>query len=124
MFRLLGNIIPDNKAIGVGLTYVYGVGESTSRDILNELDIDFEKKVEDVTDQEQKAIRDELKKYTLENDLRRKKKANIKRLKEIKCYRGRRHSVGMPVRGQQTLTNAKTAKKLMGRKKVRPTLKK
>lgn len=122
MFRLLGHVIPDDKAIGIGLTYIYGIGKSRSRKILDKIDIDFEKDTGEVTEKEQKAIRDELKNYTLENDLKRKVKADIKRLKEIQSYRWRRHKVGLPVRGQSTLNNAETAKKLLGRKQKRPVL--
>ena len=82
------------------------------------------KKVKDITEEEQKLISDELKKHVLENDLKREVSSAIKRLQEIKCYRGMRHSVGLPVRGQLTRKNARTAKKLMGRSRVRPVLKK
>jgi small subunit ribosomal protein S13 len=82
-------------------------------------------KVKDLTEDQQKTITNELvKKFVLENDLKREIAHAIKRLKEIKCYRGMRHSTGLPVRGQLTRKNAKTAKKLLGRSKVRPVLKK
>lgn len=81
-------------------------------------------KVAALTEEDQKKISDELKKYVLESDLKREVAAAIKRLKEIKCYRGMRHNLGLPVRGQLTRKNARTAKKLMGRSKVRPVLKK
>ena len=124
MFRLLGHVLPDKKAIWIALTYIYGIGRSRSRQILEKLGIPLEKKVKDLTDEEKKAITDELRNYTLENDLRREVAAAIKRLKEIKCYRGMRHNLGLPVRWQKTRKNAKTAKKLLGRNKVRPILKK
>ncbi|UFX82855.1 30S ribosomal protein S13 [Candidatus Absconditicoccus praedator] len=124
MFRLQGHIIPDNKIIWVGLTHVYGIGFSRSKEVLNKLGIDLETKVKDITDEQQKQITDELKNFVLENDLRREETGAIKRLKEIKSYRGIRHSVGLPVRGQKTIKHAKTAKKLMGRGRVRPILKK
>jgi len=124
MFRVLGHVLPDHKSIGIALTYIYGIGVSRSKQILSKLGIDFEKKVKDLTDEEKKAIVEELKNYTLENDLRREIAAAIKRLKEIRAYRGLRHALGLPVRGQKTRKNARTAKKLLGRSKVRPVLKK
>jgi len=81
-------------------------------------------KVKDISEDEQKKILEQIQKYILENDLKREVAFAIKRLKEIKCYRGMRHNLGLPVRGQLTRKNAKTAKKLMGRSKVRPVLKK
>ncbi len=117
-------MIPDKKAIRIGLTYVYGIGISRSRTILTKLDIPLEKKVKDLNDKEEKALSEELQQYLLENELRREVGGHIKRLKEIKCYRGMRHNVGLPVRGQKTRRHAKTAKKLLGRAKVRPVLKK
>lgn len=86
--------------------------------------IEYMTKVKDLTEADQKKISDELKNYTLENDLKREIGGHIKRLKEIKCYRGMRHNLGLPVRGQNTRKNARTAKKLMGRSRVRPILKK
>jgi len=81
-------------------------------------------KVADLGEDDQKKISDELKNYVLESDLKREVASAIKRLKEIKCYRGMRHNLGLPVRGQLTRKNARTAKKLLGRSKVRPVLKK
>ncbi len=124
MFRLYGHILPDDKVIMVWLTHIYWIGFSRSKEILNNLGIPLEKKVRDITEDEQKQITDELNNYLLENDLRREQTSSIKRLKEIKCYRGMRHNLWLPVRGQNTRKNAKTAKKLLGRKKVRPILKK
>lgn len=124
MFRVQWHLLPDKKAIYVALTYVYGIGESTSRKILTELKIEHEKKVKDLSEEQQKAITDKLKTMVLENDLRREVASSIKRLKEIKCYRGMRHNLGLPVRGQKTRKNARTAKKMLGRSKVRPVLKK
>lgn len=103
---------------------IYGIGRTTSKNILEELGIDYMKKVKDISEEEQKKIIDKLKEMTLENDLKRQVMGNIKRLKEIKCYRGMRHNLGLPVRGQNTRKNARTAKKLLGRSKVRPILKK
>jgi small subunit ribosomal protein S13 len=124
MFRLLWHVLPDNKAIRIALTYIYWIGRSRSRQILEKLNIPLEKKVGQLTDEEKKAITDELKNYTLENDLRREVAAAIKRLKEIKCYRWMRHALWLPVRWQKTRKNAKTAKKLLWRARVRPVLKK
>lgn len=124
MFRLQGHLLSDKKAIRIALTSVYGIGLSTSKKILDEHGIDLEKKVGDLTESEQKTLTDHLKEMILENDLRREVNANIKRLKEIKCYRGMRHNLWLPVRGQRTLRHAKTAKKLLGRARVRPTMKK
>jgi small subunit ribosomal protein S13 len=106
------------------LTYIYGIGISTSKKILADLKIPYEKKVGDMDDKELKAITDVIKEMILENDLRREIAGNIKRLKEIKCYRGMRHNLGLPVRGQNTRKRGATAKKLLGRSRVRPVLKK
>lgn len=124
MLRLMGNVIPDNKSIWIGMTSIYGIGRKRSKTLLDKLGIDFMKKVKDLTDEEEKKISDELKDHVLENDLRRDVMSSIKRLKELKCYRGMRHNLGLPVRGQLTRKNARTAKKLLGRAKVRPVLKK
>lgn len=124
MFRLQWHNLPDHKSIWIALTYVYGIWLSTSRKMLDKIGIPFEKKVWEITEDEQKAIVDELKEMVLENDLRREVNGHIKRLKEIKCYRGMRHNLWLPVRWQQTRKHAKTAKKLLGRSRVRPVLKK
>lgn len=124
MFRLMGHVLPDNKSIWIGLTTIYGIGRPKSLEILNKLEINFMTKVKDLTDDQEKKISDELKDMVLENDLKREVMTYIKRLKEIKCYRGMRHNLGLPVRGQLTRKNAKTAKKLLGRARVRPVLKK
>lgn len=124
MFRLMGHVLPEEKSIWIALTNIYGIGRERSKKILAALNIEIMKKVEDISEEEQKMISDELKKYVLENDLKREVAAAIKRLKEIKCYRGMRHNLGLPVRGQLTRKNARTAKKLLGRSKVRPVLKK
>jgi len=124
MFRLMWHVLPEDKSIWIALTNIYGIGRSKSKRILDKLEIPFMKKVKDVSEEEQKKIVDELQKYVLENDLKREQAAAIKRLKEIKCYRGMRHNLGLPVRGQCTRKNARTAKKLLWRTKVRPVLKK
>ena len=124
MFRLMGHVLPEEKSIWIALTNIYGIGRERSKKILAALNIEIMKKVKDISEEEQKMISDELKKNVLENDLKREVAAAIKRLKEIKCYRGMRHNLGLPVRGQLTRKNARTAKKLLGRSKVRPVLKK
>lgn len=124
MFRLQWHVLPDNKIIWVALTYVYWIWESRSKTILWKLWISFYKKVKEITDEEQKIITDELKDWVLENDLKREVNSAIKRLKEIKCYRWMRHNIGLPVRWQSTMKNARTAKKLLWRSRVRPVLKK
>jgi len=95
-----------------------------SREILAKLNIPFMKKVADISFEEEKLISDYLKEMILENDLRREVQTNIKRLKEIKCYRWMRHNLWLPVRWQNTKKNGKTAMKLLGRSRVRPILKK
>ena len=124
MFRLMGHVLPEEKSIWIALTTIYWIGRERSRKILDQLKINYMKKVKDVTEEEQKMISDELKNYVLENDLKREVASAIKRLKEIKCYRWMRHNLWLPVRWQLTRKNARTAKKLLGRSKVRPVLKK
>lgn len=118
------HVLPEEKSIWIALTNVYGIGRNRSRKIVDDISIDFMKKVKDITEEEQKKISDELQKYILENDLKRGVAQSIKRLREIKCYRGMRHNLGLPVRGQCTRKNARTAKKLLWRSRVRPVLKK
>ncbi len=124
MFRLQWHLIPDKKAIWIGLTYVYGIGLSTSKKLLDKMSIPLETKVEALSEEQMKWLTDVLKDMLLENDLRREIGGHIKRLKEIKCYRGMRHNMWLPVRGQNTRKRGKTAKKLLGRSRVRPVLKK
>jgi len=124
MFRLSWHVLPENKSIWIWLTSLYGIGLKRSKTILDNATINYLKKVKDITEDEQKKILEQIAKYILENDLKREIAFAIKRLKEIKCYRGMRHNLGLPVRGQVTRKNAKTAKKLLGRSKVRPVLKK
>ena len=124
MFRLMGHVLPDNKSIWIGLTTIYGIGRQKSLTILNGVDINFMTKVKDLTDDQEKLIAEALKDMVLENDLKREVMTHINRLKELKCYRGMRHNLWLPVRGQLTRKNARTAKKLLGRARVRPVLKK
>ena len=124
MFRLQWHNLPDNKSVWIALTSVFWIWLSTSKKILNKVWIHFEKKVWELTDEEEKMIVNEIKEMILENDLRREVNWHIKRLKEIKCYRWMRHNLWLPVRWQQTRKHAKTAKKLLWRSRVRPVLKK
>ena len=124
MFRLMGHVLPDNKSIWIGLTTIYGIGRQKSLTILNEIGINFMTKVKELSDEQEKLIAEALKDMVLENDLKREVMTHIKRLKEIKCYRWMRHNLWLPVRGQLTRKNGRTAKKLLGRARVRPVLKK
>lgn len=124
MFRLQWHVIPDNKSVRIGLTYVYGIWLSTSRKICEKYWFSLEKKIWELTEEEQKKLSDELNEMILENDLRREVSWHIKRLKEIKCYRWMRHNLWLPVRWQNTRKRWKTAKKLLWRSRVRPVLKK
>jgi small subunit ribosomal protein S13 len=111
MARIAGVNIPDNKRIEIGLTYIYGVGQPTSKQILAELGISPDTYVRDLTDDEVAKLRDKIDNdLIVEGDLRRERSQAIKRLMEIGCYRGIRHRRGLPVRGQNTKTNARTRK--------------
>jgi len=124
MFRLMGHVLPEKKSIRIALTAIYGIWRVRSSKILATIKIDQAIKVKDISEEDQKKISDELKNYLLESDLKREIGWHIKRLKEIKCYRGMRHNLGLPVRWQLTRNRGKTAKKLLGRARVRPILKK
>lgn len=111
MVRIAGINIPDNKRIEVALTYVYGIGLSTSQKILKELEISVDTRTKDLTAEEANRLREAIeKKYRVEGELRHIVKSNIKRLKEIGCYRGTRHQKGLPSRGQRTKTNTRTVR--------------
>jgi small subunit ribosomal protein S13 len=111
MARIAGINIPLNKRVEIGLTYIYGIGRPTSNEILAELGIEPDRKVRDLTDDEVSKLRDLIDRdYVVEGDLRRERSQNVKRLMEIGCYRGLRHRRGLPVRGQNTKTNARTRK--------------
>jgi small subunit ribosomal protein S13 len=124
MARISGVNIPLNKRIEIGLTYIYGVGDSTSRAILSNAGVDPNTKVRDLTDDEVRKLRDLIdSNLTVEGDLRRERSQNVKRLMEIGAYRGLRHRRGLPVDGQRTKTNARTRKgpkrmQVAGKKKV------
>ena len=111
MARIAGTDLPREKRVEIGLTYIYGIGRSRSNKILTKTGINPDTRVKDLTDDEINKIREEIdKNYKVEGDLRREIGFNIKRLKEIGCYRGLRHRRGLPVRGQRTKTNARTRK--------------
>lgn len=111
MARIAGVDLPRDKRVEVALTYIYGIGRSTSKKILQNTGINLDTRVRDLTEEEVARLRDVLsKEYKLEGDLRREVSLNIKRMIEISCYRGIRHRRGMPVRGQRTKTNARTRK--------------
>ena len=112
MARIAGVDLPREKRVEIGLTYIYGIGLSSSQKILKESGVNPDIRVKDLTDDQVSAIRKVLDEdeYKLEGDLRREVALNIKRLTEIGCYRGIRHRRGLPVRGQRTKTNARTRK--------------
>ena len=111
MARIAGIDLPREKRIEIGLTYIYGIGRKSAKDILEQANIDPDIRVKDLTDDQEAALREVIDKhYTIEGDLRREVALNIKRLTEIGCYRGVRHRRGLPVRGQRTKTNARTRK--------------
>jgi small subunit ribosomal protein S13 len=110
MARIAGVNVPLNKRVEVGLTYIYGIGRSTSNRLLSEAGISRDTYVRDLTESEVTKLRDLVDGLTVEGDLRRERSQNIKRLMEIGCYRGLRHRRGLPVRGQNTKTNARTRK--------------
>ncbi len=110
MARIAGVDLPREKRVEIGLTYIYGIGLSSSQKILAEAGINPDTRVKDLTDEEVNAIRKAMEGFKIEGDLRREVALNIKRLTEIGCYRGIRHRRGLPVRGQRTKTNARTRK--------------
>lgn len=112
MARIAGVDLPREKRVEIGLTYIYGIGRTSSNKILASAGVNPDTRVKDLTDEEVKKISDVIEKdeYMVEGDLRREIALNIKRLQEIGCYRGIRHRKGLPVRGQKTKTNARTRK--------------
>jgi small subunit ribosomal protein S13 len=111
MARISGVNIPLNKRVEIGLTYIYGIGRSTSNELLTKASVEPDRKVRDLTEDEVVKLRELIdSELTVEGDLRRERSQNIKRLQEIGCYRGMRHRRGLPVRGQNTKTNARTRK--------------
>jgi small subunit ribosomal protein S13 len=124
MARIAGVNLPLNKRSEIGLTYIYGIGRSTSNKILSEVGVSPDTYIRELTDEEVSQLRDAIdRSLTVEGDLRRERSQDIKRLQEIACYRGLRHRRGLPVRGQKTKTNARTRKgpkrmQVAGRKKA------
>jgi small subunit ribosomal protein S13 len=124
MARISGVNIPLNKRVEIGLTYIYGIGRSASNKLLAEVGVEPDRKVRDLTEEEVVKLRDAIdSEYTVEGDLRRERSQAVKRLQEIGSYRGLRHRRGLPVRGQNTKTNARTRKgpkrmQIAGKKKA------
>ncbi|MCJ7834709.1 30S ribosomal protein S13 [Cuneatibacter sp. NSJ-177] len=111
MARISGVDLPREKRVEIGLTYIYGIGRTSSNKILEQANVNPDTRVKDLTDEEVNRIREIIEaNHTVEGDLRRETALNIKRLQEIGCYRGIRHRKGLPVRGQKTKTNARTRK--------------
>ena len=125
MARIAGVNLPNQKRLEIGLTYIYGIGPSTAREILAALGLSPDEKIKDLTDEEVTKLQRYIdEKYQVEGDLRRERQQAIKRLSDIGCYRGLRHRRGLPVRGQRTKTNARTRKgpkKTVGRGKKAAT---
>jgi small subunit ribosomal protein S13 len=124
MARIAGVNIPLNKRAEVGLTYVFGIGPSLARKVLDDTGVDPNTYVKDLTEDEIRKLRDAIDNETVEGDLRRERSQNVKRLQEIGAYRGLRHRRGLPVDGQRTKTNARTRKgpkrmSVAGKKKVK-----
>jgi small subunit ribosomal protein S13 len=115
MARIAGIDLPNNKRGEIGLTYIYGIGRSTAQKILDKANIDYNKKVNEWNDDELAALRGIINEIKVEGALRSEVQTNIKRLMDIGCYRGIRHRIGLPLRGQSTKNNARTRK---GRKKT------
>lgn len=111
MARIAGVLIPSNKRVVISLTYIYGIGKATAKNILKEAGVDESTRVKDLTADEENKIRTLVEKqHKVEGELRRDVMANIKRLKDIGSYRGLRHKLGLPVRGQRTKTNSRTVR--------------
>ena len=122
MARIAGVNIPSGKPVGVALTYIYGIGQTSSHKILSATEIEFGRRGNELSDAEVARLREAIDRfYRVEGDLRRDVAMNIKRLMDLGCYRGLRHRKGLPVRGQRTHTNARTrkgkAKPIAGKKK-------
>ena len=110
MARIAGINIPLNKRAEIGLTYIYGVGRSTSNQVLTEVGVDPDTKVKDLTEEEVRKLREKVDDLLVEGDLRRERSQNVKRLMEIGSYKGLRHRRGLPANGQRTKTNARSRK--------------
>ena len=110
MARLAGINIPDNKHAEISLTYIFGIGRETARNLCSATDINPTMKIQNLTEEELDRIRAEIGKLRVEGDLRREEQLNVKRLLDLGCYRGIRHRRNLPLRGQRTKTNARTRK--------------
>ena len=124
MARIAGVNLPNQKRLEIGLTYIYGIGQSTAQKICKDLGLDPDEKIRDLTDEEVTKLRTLIDTLEVEGDLRRERSQAIKRLQEIGSYRGQRHRRGLPVNGQRTKTNARSrkgAKKTVGRGKKAAT---
>ena len=111
MARIAGVDLPNNKRVEIGLTYIYGIGLPTAKKIIEKTGVDPDTRVKDLTENDVAKLREVIEnEYTVEGDLRREIAYDIKRMKDIGCYRGIRHRKGLPVRGQRTKTNARTRK--------------
>ncbi|MGC8120947.1 30S ribosomal protein S13 [Marinobacter sp. VGCF2001] len=110
MARIAGVNIPDHKHAVVSLTYIFGIGKTTAQKLCDATGVKPDVKVKDLSDEQLETLRTEVGKWTVEGDLRREVQMNIKRLKDLGCFRGLRHRHGLPVRGQRTKTNARTRK--------------
>lgn len=120
MARIAGIDLQREKRVEIGLTYIFGIGRPTSNKILKDTGINPDTRIKDLTEEEVNTLRKAIDNYLVEGDLRREISLNIKRLRDIRCYRGIRHMKGLPVRGQKTKTNARTrkgSKRTVGRKK-------
>jgi small subunit ribosomal protein S13 len=122
--RIAGVNIPSGKPVGIALTYIYGIGRTSSEKILAQVDVPFGRRVNELTDAEVQRLREVIdRQHRVEGDLRRDVAMNIKRLMDLGCYRGLRHRKGLPVHGQRTHTNARTrkgpARPIAGKKKVK-----
>jgi small subunit ribosomal protein S13 len=116
MLRIAGVNIPPKKHLEIGLTAIYGIGRNRAKAVCNKVGIEYSKKAADLTEKEEDLLRAAVTEFEIEGDLRRSVSMNIKRLMDISSYRGRRHRVNLPCRGQRTRTNAKTRKKRGGKK--------
>lgn len=120
MARIAGVDIQNNKKVEVGLTNIYGVGRTTAKEILAHIGVDLSKRIGDLSEQDISAIRKYIEdNLTVEGDLRKETALNIKRLMEINCYRGSRHKMHLPCRGQKTRSNARTRRGLAGKRGIK-----
>ncbi len=111
MIRIAGINLPDNKKIAIALTAIYGIGHTRAKKIVESVGVDFDKRAKDITDSEATKLREVIEKnYHVEGELKHQVKMNVKRLRDIRCYRGIRSILGLPARGQRTKTNSRTVR--------------